>query len=296
MTRVQQSLLDGFVQRDSHGVMYMASLQIVLYANKPLPDLAEGATAAYRLFIQKFGGSVKWYHARSMRAVRKFSQKYAEVFPTLCEEPGLSLPAYQLFNGSGLHDFVPPLFATGYYSAFSWLQLHLPTALADDPDAVLGLVAMLAERFPYRCGHVGFSLCWNDISVTRDIEVPALIGPLLKRYPGFSLGTPGRICDQDLPPVNWLTLIGPELLQKLDGMGGVRKALADDAIPVTRMGAGVCIRAGETPQLGDINRKEDLPLYRKVGSYLKDLRGQQEVELYGLDEDESEAWLGRFDS
>jgi len=267
-----------------------------LYANKALPDLADGATAVYRLFIQKFGGSVNSYHARSMRTARRFSAKYAEIFPTLCEEPGLSLPAYQVFSGSGLQDYLPPLFATGYHSTFSWLQLHLPTALADDPDAVLSLVAMLAERFPYRCGHVGFSLCWNNLSVARDIEVPALIGPLLKRYPGFSLGTPNELCDQDVPPVNWLTLLGPELLQKLDGLGGVRQALADDAISVTQLGAGVCIRAGETPQLGDVNRKEDLPLYRKVGSYLKDFRGQQEIELDGLDEDESEAWLARFDS
>jgi Protein of unknown function (DUF3396) len=296
VTRVQQSLLNGFTQRDSRGVLLTASMQVVLYANKPLPDLAEGATAAYRLFIQKFGGSVNWYHARSMRTARKFSAKYAEIFPTLCGEPGLSLPAYQVFGGSGLQDYLPPVFATGYYSAFSWLQLHLLTVLADDPDAVLRLVATLAERFPYRCGHVGYSLCWNNMSVARDIEVPALIGPLLKRYPGVSVGTPGELCDQELPPVNWLTLLGPELLQKLDGLGGVKQALADDSISVTQMGAGVCIRAGETPQLGDVNRKDDLPLYRKVGSYLKDLRGQQEIELDGLDEDESEAWLGRFDS
>jgi hypothetical protein len=39
-----------------------------------------------------------------------------------------------------------------------------------------------------------------------------------------------------------------------------------------------------------------VPLYRKVGSYLKDYRGDQEIELDGLTLKESEAWLARFDS
>lgn len=49
MTRVPQSLLDGFTQRDNRGVLFTASLQIVLYAKKSLPDLAEPTTAVYRL-------------------------------------------------------------------------------------------------------------------------------------------------------------------------------------------------------------------------------------------------------
>lgn len=295
MTRVPQTLLDSFTEKDSRGVLYTASLQIVLYAKKPLPDLAKGATGAYRLFIQQFGSSVNWYHARSMRSARRFSAKYVEVFPTLCEAQGLALPAYQAFSGTGLQDYLPPLFATGYFDEYSWLQLHLPSAFAGNPNEVVSLVATLAERFPYRCGHVGYSLCWNNISIARDIEVPSLIGPLLKRYPGFSIGTPNELCDQNLPPVNWLTLLGPELLEDLGGLEGVQ-AIADDAITVMPMGAGVCIRAGENPQLGDVNRQDDLPLYRKVGAFVKDLRGDQEIELDGLNEDESEAWLARFDA
>src|SRR5262249_38312992 len=102
--------------------------------------------------------------------------------------------------------------------------------------------------------------------------------------------------DQKLPPVNWLTLLGPELLGELGGVGAVHHALSGDVVSVMSLGPGVCIRAGETPQLGDLNRRDDLPLYRKVGSYLSKYRGTQEIELTGLDEDESEEWLARFDS
>jgi hypothetical protein len=188
------------------------------------------------------------------------------------------------------------VFATGSYGAFSWLQVHLPPSLANDWKELLTVLTAMARPFPFRCGTVGLSLCWNDMSVDRDIQVPKLIGALLKRYPGFNLGTPRELCDQDLPPVNWLTLIGPELLGKLNGVDAVRQALADDAISVIPLGLGACIRAREAPQLGDLNRGDNLPVYRKVGAYLKEYRGNQEIELDGLDEEESEAWLARFDS
>lgn len=297
MKSVPQSELDKLTQGDAHGAIYTASLQIVFYAAKPLPELAEGATTVYQMFLKKYGSSLVWYRARSMRSVRKMSPKYVDVFPTLCQAEGIALPNYQAASGSGLQDYLPPVFATGAYGASSWLHFHLPTTVAHDVEGLIDLVSTLAREFPYRSGHVGFSLCWNDWSVDRDIEAPRLIGPLLKRYPGLSLGTPEEICDQNLPPVNWLTLLGPELLKELDGLNGVQQAFAeDDAITVMKMGAGACIRAGESPQLGDVNRKLDLPLYRKVGKYLKELRGDQIVEITGLDEDESEAWLARFDS
>jgi hypothetical protein len=189
------------------------------------------------------------------------------------------------------------VFATGAYGVFSWLQVHLPPSLANDWRELLRLLTAMARPFPFRCGTVGLSLCWNDMSVDRDIEVPRLIGPLLKRYPGFNVGTARELTDQALPPVNWLTLLGPELLRKLGGIAAVRRALSDDErISVMPMEDGALIRAGEAPQLGDRNRRDDLPTYRKVGSYLKDYRGDQEIELDGLTLEESEKWLARFDS
>jgi hypothetical protein len=298
MPQGKQTSLEKFTQRDEDGAMYTVSLEIVLYANKPLAELAEGATASYRLFIERFGGSLNWYLAGSMRGARRFSEKYRGIFPTLCKERAdIALPRYRVFNGSGIQDYLPPVFATGQYHEFSWLQVHLPPTLANSWKELLTLLTGLGREFPFRCGHVGLSLCWNDLSADRVGEVPALIGPLLKRYPGLSLGIPGDLCDHPLPPVNWLTLLGPELLRRLGGITEVSRAFSDDqAISVVPLGQGAFIRAGEFPQLGDRNRRDDLPLYRKVGSYLKDYRGEEEIKLQGLNEKESEVWLARFDS
>ena len=289
--------LEKFTQRDKDGTLFTASLQIALYARKPLPEIADGAIACYRVFLKRFGKSVTIYLAGTMRRVRRFSEKYVEIFPTLCKESGLGLPLYRVFNGSELQDFNPPIFATGAYRDFSWLQVHLPPSLANDWKELLAVLTPMAEPLPFRYGTVGLSLCWNDMSVDRDNEVPALIGPLLKRHPGFNLGTPRELTDQAMPPVNWLTLLGPELLEKVGGITKLRRAFSDDkAISVMPFGDGVLIRAGEFPQVGDRNRRDNVPLYRKVGSFLKKYRGDQEIELDGLTLEESEKWLARFDS
>lgn len=295
MTQAVQPSLDAFVERDEGGTMYSASLQIVLYAKAPLPELASGAIECYRLLAGKFGSHWKWYHAGSMKVARRFTEKYADIFPTLCLEGGSHLPSFRVFNGDLLADYRPPVFETGYYGVFSWLQVHLSPELATDWKGLLTLLTALATPFPFRYGTVGYSLCWNRLSADRDNEVPKLIGPLLKRYPGFNLGTPGELCDQDIPPVNWLTLLGPELLGRLGGIAKVRRALLEPQISVLPIGHGAFVRAGERPQLGDRNRLDDLPVYRKVGSALNTQRVHQPVRLKGI-KDESEAWLARFDA
>ncbi len=302
MTKIELPQLEEFIEQDETGVLYTPSLQVVLYAKKPLPELAMGAIACYRQFMDKFGDSLYWYTSGSLPNVKRFSDKEVEYFPNLCTEPhpevpawDIRMPAYQVFNGSGVMDFIPPIFDTGGYGYFSWLQYHLPLTVAEDTQELFTLLTQTAEQFPFRCGHVGLSLCWNELSMDRDGQVPPLIRPLLKRYPGFSLGTPAELCDQELPPVNWLTLIGPEMLGRLGGVDRVDQDLSDGEISVNSMGLGACIRAGETPQIGDVNRQDDLPVYRKVGAYLKDYRGQRDIQLRGLSKDESAEWLARFD-
>lgn len=298
MKHVQPASLEKFTRRDESGTICTASFEIVLYTSKPKSEAGEGAITCYELFLERFRRSLTWYLASSMRKAKKFSQKYADIFPTLCREPKdeYALPFYRVFNGSGMLDYLPPVFATLSDGGDSCLQIHLPSAYASDWEEVLNLVTGLVGGFPFRYGHVGYALCWNDMSPDRDAEVSTFIGPLLKRYPGFSSGNPFELCDQPMPPVNWLTLIGPEMLESIGGEGAVHLALSDAEISVFRLGHGLCVRAGERPQLGDLNRGDDVTLYRKVGSFLKEYRSHPEIELTGLNEEDSEAWLARFDS
>lgn len=290
--------IEHFSQQDQYGTIFCPSFEIALFADEPRAKLVDGAIACYRLFLDRFGSEVQTFLASAMAKSRKFSQKSEDVFPTLCtDQKLLTLPMYRVFRGTSLMDYVPPVFMSGgFLNKFSCLQIHLPVGYCDRPEDVLDLCARLTAVFPYRGGYAGPALCWNDLSVDRESVVPALIKPLLKRYPGLSPGLPRTLSDQPMPPYNWLTLLGPGLLNAVGGFSRVTGDLSGDGISVLEMGSGACIRAGDTPSLGDVNRRDDLPLYRKVGAYLKPHRTYSKLRLKGMDFDETEAWLARFDT
>jgi len=291
--------LDTFHATDFHGALYTVSLQIALYTREPPAALAAGATTCLRLFTDRYGAHVRLFHRYPMRKPKPFARRQiAELGKVIRTTDDDGLPSFRVWNGHNLSDYRAPVFATGSYSDYSWLQVQVPPEAAEDWKLLHALLGALGAAFPFRCGHVGLALCWNDLSVDRDIEVPRLIGPHLKRYPGFTSATPEELCDQDpLPPVNWLTLLGPAVVKPLGGIAAIRKKLASTkSISVMPLGKGVLIRAGDLPQLGDTKRGDDLPLYRKVGAYLRKYRGTQTIELDGLSERGSKAWLARFDA
>ena len=87
MEHEQPASLEKFTLRDESGTMCTASFEIVLYTSKPKSEAGEGAITCYELFLERFGKSLTWYLASSMRKAKKFSQKNADIFPTLCREP-----------------------------------------------------------------------------------------------------------------------------------------------------------------------------------------------------------------
>jgi hypothetical protein len=68
--------------------------------------------------------------------------------------------------------------------------------------------------------------------------------------------------------VNWLTLLDADLVKQLGGQRGLRGKLSTDIDLITTK-HGVIVQAGPIPGLGDVNRKEVLPLYREVDALLQ---------------------------
>ena len=163
--------LEAFAQRDNEGVMYSMSLQIVLYAKLPLAELCDGAIACYEYFLGTFDSEKRWYHTGSMKHFRQFTGKYVDIYSTLCLAADSHLPSFRIFDSDGAEDFRPPVFETGHYGPFSWLQFQLPAELAHDWDGVLHMLTATAVPFPFRYGTVGYSLCWNRLSANRNHTV-----------------------------------------------------------------------------------------------------------------------------
>lgn len=101
-----------------------------------------------------------------------------------------------------------------------------------------------------------------------------------------------------LAVVSWLTLLGPGLTAALGG----REALAQNApaeVSVLSLGpGGAMLRAGEAPALGDVKRRDRLPVYQAVGRMVAPVvapdEALDEVAVDGMEGDDASDWIRRF--
>ncbi|VWC97512.1 bacteriophage gp31 protein [Burkholderia contaminans] len=130
--------------------------------------------------------------------------------------------------------------------------------------------------------------------------------PLMKRFPGFDFidgvdfTMEAEATHNRIKCVNWLTVLGDEIVTELGGTGPMRAAL-EPTCKIHEYPGGVVIQAGENPQLGDATRGDIPEAYRMVARYTKPVR----FEAYSsrlfrvpdnLDKkEETLRWIRRFD-
>jgi hypothetical protein len=175
------------------------------------------------------------------------------------------------------------------------------TFIAESPSVLPELAQRLTRRLNYHSGHAGFAVNWNE---TGDdlLDAQETMFVVSQRYIGIDLSelsaTMSAIPD-GIKCVNWLTLLSAEHVDRLGGAGLLRRQLGPD-VPVHKVGSGIVIQAGSRPETGDVNYGRTLPLYRRVGRAVADIRAKTHAPflLHGddvYDEELTEEWLGRFD-
>jgi uncharacterized protein YbjT (DUF2867 family) len=95
--------------------------------------------------------------------------------------------------------------------------------------------------------------------------------PLAARHPGYDVqfNQVGRALGRRVRGARWLTFLGPEVSSTLGGAPRLRDALSK-AIAVEPLAAGgLMIRAGQLPELGDVNKGIGVPLLREVAAVLE---------------------------
>ena len=131
-----------------------------------------------------------------------------------------------------------------------------PSAALCDPGAYVGRVRDWAARLRPQYGTAGFALV-DELGMAHHRSGAAW--PWLQRYPGldvepFSLQPkPGR-----LVTVNWLTVLGDDVLDTLGGLRTVRERLDDAArarsVPPPQLvpyDGGALVQSARLPELGD---------------------------------------------
>jgi hypothetical protein len=123
---------------------------------------------------------------------------------------------------------------------------------------------------------------------------------IAQRYPGYDVAV-NDLTQLDIGArvrgARWITLLGPALAESLSGLDAIRAALPAD-VDVRDVAGIAMIRAGRTPELGDTNRKVEMPLLRAVARVLEPVTMFREVNLLSyfanFDDDALRRWERRF--
>lgn len=191
----------------------------------------------------------------------------------------------------------------------SYICAYFPAAFVAERGygVLLDMTKRWAAMVETLHGGVGYSLLFEHGIFSGGNAADITILPALKRFPGLDFSDPAHFkVESDLgdglsiKSINWLTVLGDSLVEKLGGTVMLREQLGSTC-PVYQFRGGIVIQAGEEPQLGDVNRGLVLDDYRRVAQALRPVRFEAYRRgLFPLPApldpiEETQGWARRFD-
>jgi len=152
-------------------------------------------------------------------------------------------------------------------------------------------------------GQAGFTV------ITDGLSAEPWAYPTLRRHPGLNIIQPVQYRGSTegvfnrIKCVNWLTVLGEEVLNELGGLSAAKEALEPDCTLYPYPG-GVVIQAGSAPQLGDTMAGDVPECYKMVARFTKPVRFDgytyRNGGLFRVFEplkgvEETLKWISRFD-
>ncbi len=131
-------------------------------------------------------------------------------------------------------------------------------------------------QFPLAAATVGFGLAYDGLSFDQ-CQIEQYFRYWAFRHPGLVSSGDGSqwklIRAGGLHDVNWITVLGQPLSDRVGGLAALQRAFEPSGISCEAFGAGgILIQAGEAPELGDTTQGDTVDLYRQVGRVLATLR------------------------
>jgi hypothetical protein len=295
---------EDFLWREDDRVVFTACFEIVAASASPLNEAAPGLKRFYDVFMTRFGSRLTTYVTGTMTSWRKPTSRVFQMVPAWLSEPrNLANGKFGMVfhSGPSVDELMPPALRLVFNNKNSYMAAVLPPDLVgQSPEPILDFVSSAIDTvFALSAGWGGYAIAFNE-KMGLEPESEEKLRAWLKRHPGLGHGGNFTIYERALhgiSNVSWLTLLGHELVERKGGWEAIEKALAARSLDIVvhPLGDNVCIQAGPLPQIGDVNRGDQLPLYHQVGRYLKDLRSSDPPwQLDGL-ADDTEEWYARFD-
>lgn len=280
--------------------------EVVLFNSGTLKDLAPDLSLLIHRFLDTFGKEIRLYNTASNSTMQATSAKaFRQIVNTNAilenKEETYGMDAHA---GISDNDATPPALQFFYDGSepdipHTYFRGVLTDTFAiDRPDELFKDILSLVDDFPFLHGYAGYSFFWRTLDPFIHERVTSVLRQVLKRHPGFGYGNPLEFSELALDgvvAVNWLTMLGKNTNEKLGGAEKIGKLLPAE-VQISDIGSGTILKLGNQPEIGDRNRQESLPVYKKVGGVLSTVHvSSDEVWIDGLDpEDEMEVWFDRF--
>jgi hypothetical protein len=306
-------MLKPLVMTEDGTIVLTLCFDITVYVRESFHDASSGVTNFYREAMKVIGDRAQWYYTESMGRPKKVTPKVLEMVPFWFSPAAKQRSVYQMTLRAGTteNEIQPTRFqlfasdtkrgekpSTDPSSDTGILRLTLPPDAAEEAGEMIDLTKRLLASLPYVSGHAGYGLVWDETEMDNDVL--ARIRTWARRYQGldvFGFLSVENIVVTGIKAVNWLTIVNNANVAKLGGRRALKEKLGSQVV-LHEVPGGLVIQAGASPQLGDVNRNETLPLYRRVGRLLAPVRERPDPdEIYPFvgDEETTIEWLSRFD-
>ncbi len=283
-------------------------LDLTVYWRGSMFDRVEGVLHFYEQAMKELRPTLRFYETGTMAGAKPLRRDSLEMIPTWLRGKRRR-DIYMMNLESGQHPNEPS--DQNFYlvsdeeddEPLGVMRLALPISNGENPDRYTELVRQLLSRLDFESGHAGYALNWDsrgDMAAEAMQDMSWIAG----RFLGvdlfemdITLVSMRKTKPAGIKSVNWLTLLGKNILTSVGGEEALSKKLPN-MCHVESLPHGVMIKAGDYPILGDRNRNEDLTAYRAVGHLLAPFHFEDHCDFFSSSKNAgitTQQWLARFD-
>jgi hypothetical protein len=297
-----------FTLTDNKGIIIAAPcVDVVAFSSQPATAASgKGFERFVRTFAKRYGSRLTFSRTGDMKRFRPVEKQSLDAPSHWFSDTKLlatKMLAFVAHSGEVERSAMPAglkLMLWGFDKPPCFVfRMTLPVDAAQNPEDVVAFAQDALREFPLDHGYCGYSLVWDETSA--DAEAIRWAGPLYLRHPGLNYESAvalSNAASDGVVAVSWLTFLGPQITAALGGPKKLAKAIPSGVSMLPLGEGGTLLRAGERPELGDVNRRERLPLYRAVGRLVSPHRASDEeledLLVEGMSEEASVEWLHRF--
>jgi hypothetical protein len=287
-------------QAKNGALLVREGLNITFYLRQAHEDVVQAMLASLETYLRAVGPNVLgWYpdlegdwqelDAKGWDTIRQNAMRGSPHLLLSDTPGGASQYAFEYYGKSPHTPWV-----IQKPDAVCAVEFFLPTNILEEQGSgwVRKLAFELAVLLPFASGHAGLAFS----ALTQLVGVSRWIQPQRTRYPGmyvpeledcsWHLGT-------RVPDVNWLTFLGPPVLEALGGTSSLRARLTSPDTSVQALDSErAVVTLGAWPDAGDTEQGHPLPLHRELARVLEPWLYRRRY--FGHDPEE-EAELRRFE-